>query len=379
MKTTRIIAGVPRGFTLVELLVVIAIIGVLVALLLPAVQAAREAARRMTCTNQLKQITLACHNFNDVYKRLPGASNQPNLKPWPGNANRVSMLAIILPYIEQTAVYEGISADIGRAPWDEDMTTSPYTKPISTFLCPTEGNVRRDANLKQTNYHGNRGDGILDWNWNECRGAFGNASQESLTLDTMRDGTSNTIMFSEVALGVQGGSRKMKEGVTTGHITFDSNGWGAGTKPSAALVAKGTNGMFASTAAVQGGNWQLGARWGDGQGIYTLFFTILPPNTFSFAGNDGENWGIANASSYHSGGVNVSMCDGGVRFVSDTINTTSQVEDRTGAMVGGLTVSFDDLVPVTSPMRPQDYGGPSPYGVWGAMGTSNASDSAGGP
>src|SRR5688572_16598942 len=126
-----------RGFTLVELLVVIAIIGVLVALLLPAVQAAREAARRMSCGNNLRQLGLAMHNYHDANKVFPpGLINSPE---W------TYLLYYILPYIEQTALHEGL--DVARAthvrPWfNNAITTWPKVvqgRPVPEFICPSDG------------------------------------------------------------------------------------------------------------------------------------------------------------------------------------------------------------------------------------------------
>jgi prepilin-type N-terminal cleavage/methylation domain-containing protein/prepilin-type processing-associated H-X9-DG protein len=137
----RYISRRERGFTLVELLVVIAIIGVLVALLLPAVQSAREAARRMQCTNNLKQLGIALHNFHDTNQRFPAAFEElqtsPNItgnSPW-----GCSWTARILPYIEQQAVYQIYRFD---RDWQDTTTnavaqTGPICTKIKTFMCPS--------------------------------------------------------------------------------------------------------------------------------------------------------------------------------------------------------------------------------------------------
>ena len=147
--------GNVRAFTLVELLVVIAIIGILIALLLPAVQAAREAARRMQCTNHLKQIGLAIHNFHDGRKGLPPAT----VGAWGGGAerwNRVTMFALIYPYMEQTALYDdfaqstsltypGHDPSVGFAAWRGNMWWNDQLNgdqrrmhaSVSMVACPT--------------------------------------------------------------------------------------------------------------------------------------------------------------------------------------------------------------------------------------------------
>src|SRR6476646_2441033 len=128
------------GFTLVELLVVIAIIGVLVALLLPAVQAAREAARRMQCTNNLKQLGIALHNFHDSRQSFPAALDELITSPVTGSgAGTAAWTAHILPYIEQQAVYQVYRFD---RDWADTSTnaipnTGPICAKIKVFLCPS--------------------------------------------------------------------------------------------------------------------------------------------------------------------------------------------------------------------------------------------------
>jgi prepilin-type N-terminal cleavage/methylation domain-containing protein len=237
MSTSIFTRPVRRGFTLVELLVVIAIIGILVALLLPAVQAAREAARRMQCGNNLKQIGLAAHNFNTAFNRLPPGY----LGPVPANENIgndqcVGVLALLLPYLEQQAVYDQITIDLRldkRAPtWIYDAgtwTTAQYR--LAAFRCPsdnpytsTEGtiyclntyfkppnkaelggyvidNPSGGSALGRTNYVGVAGGfGIIDVASTDLyRGCF--HSRSDYNIADIKDGSSNTLMFGETSGG----------------------------------------------------------------------------------------------------------------------------------------------------------------------------------
>ena len=139
------------GFTLIELLVVIAIIAVLIALLLPAVQAAREAARRLQCVNNEKQIGLAMHNYQESRGALPGADMVFNV-------TEISALANVLPYLEQTNVYNSINFDFSYQ--DPNNYTAMYTV-INAFVCPSDLPDAVPALGAQTNYMANMGSGIV--------------------------------------------------------------------------------------------------------------------------------------------------------------------------------------------------------------------------
>ena len=345
-----------KGFTLVELLVVIAIIGILVALLLPAVQAAREAARRMQCTNNLKQLGLACQNFHDTYNEFPTACSQNAAKAVGGsNWQRWSYACTLLPFMEQQALYdEWVTNRIGATnPWDTNDFTCAL---IPGFLCPSDGNGKTSSGTRaRISYHCNRGDYWLHWDWDECRGVFGDRERTYHTMASIEDGTSNTMLISEVRIGKQG-SNRIETGFATGV------GGGNGAAPALVSSRAGANGML--NGSVSTNDQCAGWRWADAHSVYTQWHAVLPPNSPN-GGNGPEDWSLISASSYHPGGVNVAFVDGSVHFISETIDAGDPND----------TV-FDSPYPPSDPNRPQDYGGPSVYGIWGAMGSSSGGEVA---
>lgn len=362
------------GFTLVELLVVIAIIGVLIALLLPAVQAAREAARRMQCSNHLKQLSLALHNYHDTMNAFPAA--QANHSRGANGTLKSSYgdgwgpLFCTLPYMEQAALYDQIIAYFQSTTARISPTTCPPTGDIviSTILCPSDdgGSLLTQAATSvssTTTYHSGmnymacHGDttgvferydsnnpDLCETSWN--RAPFGPLVWKSMA--SLSDGTTNTIAYSEAVTAIYGTSDRRVRGGMLKSITeiaaSPSNTY-SGTDPSACLSARNGNELSGSIVT-QNCRGRILLNGGTGPGGFT---TVLPPNSPSCTGGTNNTAtartnSIFSASSQHPGGVNVGLFDGSVRFVSETIN-----------------VGTTSAEPVLS--------GPSPYGIWGAQGT----------
>ena len=198
-----------RGFTLVELLVVIAIIGVLVALLLPAVQAAREASRRMKCTNHLKQFGVALHNYADTYKVFP------NRRGGFGGlqANRISPFVQLLPYLEQKAMHDRIQAGDPANPTAfppggprGDASWAVWNTPPPVFRCPSDpAAITRGNSDKGHNYVLCEGDQVNFVNTStNTRGMFTRLACRRFAEVT--DGTSNTLLMSETCCNVPTGN-----------------------------------------------------------------------------------------------------------------------------------------------------------------------------
>ncbi|MDR1960541.1 MAG: DUF1559 domain-containing protein, partial [Planctomycetaceae bacterium] len=287
---------VRSGFTLVELLVVIAIIGILIALLLPAVQAAREAARRMQCTNNLKQLALAEHNLHDTYQKFSPASRPQNLN----NRFWAGFVTPILPYFEQTALYERVRAacEVGHETWKPANFTyngaameSPWKENLSPVVCPSsEG--RGFNGLGKISYRCNAGDLWVNWDsFHTLRGPFGPGDRIECSFSSLSDGSSNVIMISEAEIGSDVRGVRIKGNVA---INVPYGG------PQNCKATAKSDGEF-DTAKAGTENYPdrtFGARWGGSSQAYSQFFTVLPPNSPSCTtGANVENSGlIASAS-----------------------------------------------------------------------------------
>jgi prepilin-type processing-associated H-X9-DG protein len=356
---------------LVELLVVIAIIGVLIALLLPAVQAARAAARRIQCSNNLKQIGLALHNHHDAKRELPAGLNYlvPDHSGGGDGASAASVewspQFFLLPYIEQTALYEKASTD--------DSVCSQYVNyltqtKIAGYQCPSDGIAATNKSIGTTNYvyciadiaDRTRTGGSGPATAHSKRTVFTEANKSDLSgrdFAYITDGLSNTVAFSEVCVAVITTplSRSIKGGIVPVVATCKTN------PSSCNLASVSTDGKtYKSTLTLSDTTKTTGrtnrskfiaqscrgAVFPDARIINTAFNTILKPNSPCGVASTNADYegGVLSAASYHNGGVNVAVFDGSVRFITDGIND------------GDTT-------------KPVVVDGASPYGVWGALGT----------
>jgi prepilin-type N-terminal cleavage/methylation domain-containing protein len=329
------------GFTLVELLVVIAIIGVLVGLLLPAVQSAREAARRMQCSNNLKQITLAMHNYESAHRKIPA-----NFTTGAGISGNFSVFAQMAPYYEQGNMLDLIHFDrplhVGCcpgklvAPHDTAAATA-----IAALACPSEDYDRTFSitslsgqgptqSYSGTNYAMNTGtgvgtlydtrvptDGIL---WINAKVGF-----EAIT-----DGLSNTAAFTEHLLGVLDQSpqeptvdamrRRVMMNVRCDFISRDMPPRNPGMVDY--VLPKDPNELETYTRAstlFRGWTGQRGAGWINGREYWTGYTHYHPPQS-GIPDMQSCGWGVFGARSNHFGGVHLSRCDGSVDFVTDSID-----------------------------------------------------------
>ncbi|MGL4593312.1 MAG: DUF1559 domain-containing protein [Thermoguttaceae bacterium] len=360
------------AFTLVELLVVIAIIGVLIALLLPAVQAAREAARRMQCTNHLKQLGVALHNYHDTVGSFPpcrtGTSRTGDTRGW----GIFSFYVAMLPYFEQGAIYDLVVAD----EWRTSPQNGFYQNVrIPTIACPSDsaaGKASHMGNVQTASYQGSAGDIIILSYENAYNrrgffpGSYGYVADptdtnypgvKTNTFASLSDGSSNVVAFSEAAVGTRASDQRIKGGIAN---------MSTAKGPVNDCKARGVNPTNPTQLTGTVTPFTRGQVWGHGAPRYSMFQTVLPPNSPSCteeptAGHSGHGSGITATSSYHSGGVNAVYGDGSVHFISETINASTTGMENWDASTKG------------------DPTGISPFGVWGALGSIAGGESVAAP
>lgn len=378
--------GKMSAFTLVELLVVIAIIGILIALLLPAVQAAREAARRMQCTNNLKQLGIAFHNYHDALGAFPCA--RYGIEYYSASSAMLSFHTMLLPFAEQMGVFEaymagktirghnGTASTLVAESYPSTTTALLANTVISYLSCPSDPNARIPYinNIQKSSYMGSSGDALyanMD-NSNNNRGffhslRFNNGNNVNIiysvepvwrTVGDILDGTSNTFAMSETVTGRNSNESILKANIACLEPLLGTSG---SITPAICMDVRDPldKRLFIETYRFQtaGTSMARGAVFSVGQPQNMFFNTVMPPNSPNcrlapVTGNTSRN-GLSSASSEHASGVNCLLVDGSVRFVAETVDC------------GNLATTTD----------PNSSLGPSPFGVWGAMGSIQGGES----
>ena len=361
MKTPLVRPRAGRGFTLIELLVVISIIAVLIALLLPAVQSARESARRAQCTNNMKQLALALHNYQTSHNAFPLGGTPASV---PGQAcctqggwGSWSAQAMLLPFVEQAAVYSALNLNmVNRGNGTGEATNSTgVTTRLAAFLCPSTATFTQGTFQNMpwpgNSYFASTGSS-LSWYGNDPKlGKYASTPNgpfavggPALGPQHMVDGLSNTVAFGEWRLG------DFDDSVLSPQDIGGSNNPGlfaAGDVNMASKYASFPAGAGYLAAALQacdacvkanncpgiagnnggGTHYSFNGRlWAEGMYAHALGNLVVPPNApyhycqFETGGSDTDSGAINGLSSWHPGGANVAMADGSVRFLKDSIS-----------------------------------------------------------
>jgi prepilin-type N-terminal cleavage/methylation domain-containing protein/prepilin-type processing-associated H-X9-DG protein len=374
---------VRHGFTLIELLVVIAIIAVLIALLLPAVQSAREAARRIQCVNNMKQIGLALHNYHSGNNTFPqgisinpqgSASNIGNVFQSYANWNSWSAQAEMLGYLDQTPLYNAANFNWGPYPVNQytAINNTVANTVVAGFLCPSDpnsgagrnsdvaygGNINNYAASFGTDTTGGNyawDNNPIPWNCQDPMGCVGMfAWGNSYGVQHCTDGTSNTVAYAEWLVGngqgPQGsryrGNMEMNDGNTT---TYFLNA--LTNVPQIITDLQQCATKFASEPASNAATISdyKGWRWALGCISFAAFNTIQVPNDTQYpvggcqSGSTNEAWANGawsmGAASGHPGGANILFCDGSVKFIKSSIGRITWM--GLGTRNGGEVISAD--------------------------------------
>jgi prepilin-type N-terminal cleavage/methylation domain-containing protein/prepilin-type processing-associated H-X9-DG protein len=318
-----------NGFTLIELLVVIAIIGVLIGLLLPAVQKVREAASRIKCASNLKQFGIAIHAYHDSMQFFPGVRDS-----YPAS---FSAHAHLLPFMEQTALYRQI--DFTLASTYTGTNAVPAVASVPFFSCPsdvgsvvggmgaTPGVVFGGTNYVTCTGTGKSSSGVINGDYLTADGMFvllGPSGRPPLAMRDIVDGTSNTAAMSESTYG-NGVAKLSAAPAPQDPLVLATDISGSGMDPA----------TCAATTTFIG---QRGDRWINGGYLATGYNHYLTPNSATLdCLNTSNNYGLKAARSRHPGGVNLLLADGSVRFVSNSVSpqTWTALATRAGGEVLG--------------------------------------------
>jgi len=344
-----------RGFTLIELLVVIAIIAVLISLLLPAVQSAREAARRAQCVNNLKQIGLANHNFESTNNHFP-----PGYGMYPtGGGGRANANAMILSFMESANLYGAFNLSVNinlTGPTSPNDTAQ--TQIVAAFNCPSDPSISKlmagTSSLGYSNYFGSVGatasneigtayafqepvaqragvfNVVLDRNGTSATNTNYGKVTSPCTIASITDGTSNTALYAEVIRSISVANTAAEipiESLLNVYIVTSLQG-GMDAPPAACLTFPGTRIRY------------RGQQYYRNLPQTSYYNHTTPPNYKKW--DCGDTSYVAShiaARSYHPGGVNVVFCDGSVKFIKDAVNINTW--RALGSKGGGEVISAD--------------------------------------
>jgi prepilin-type N-terminal cleavage/methylation domain-containing protein/prepilin-type processing-associated H-X9-DG protein len=337
------------AFTLVELLVVIAIIGILVALLLPAIQAARAAALRRQCSSQIRQLALASHNFVDAYKVFPVGRQYIGNNTNRADSGYLSVHFQVLPYLEDGALYRKVT--INRSANDVILNAAEKTT-VTLFRCPadlTDELLNSSSSANQVgngrnNYKACAGNLLMSGSNNNGIFIDGKSSSSSsvtrveiglMRPSKIKDGLSKTAAFAEAILG-DGDPNK---------VTIPSDWFPMSVSGTIANVKAMDSFNACQSAAMNTGGTDAsysGRNWIYGNMIPTRYNHIMPPNAKGcyVSGSNPNGNGATTASSRHNGGVNLCLADGSTKFVPDDVELP--VWHALGSRAGGETANLPD-------------------------------------
>ncbi len=404
-----------RGFTVIEMFAVVTIIALLIGLLLPSVQSAREAARRTSCANNFMQIGLAVHTYHSAFKQLPTplSGTEGSTVKGQDNDRRLSYLVPLLPFLDCPGAWDAIHRPLPRdyrviEDWEIGMMTTidesegetyaegedasaqppwvvggpepftatyyPWTIEPPMYRCPSDPGVGTPA-MGRTNYAACLGDGVMcadSGPLKEVNGRFTRdpdlAAQTEAAMRGMfvprmvmrlgdaTDGLAQTIMLGEIATDLGDHCIRTRPAAGPGaEVLRDNPNW---VRENDLIDTERPQFWQTSTSKLATTPpFGRGFRWADGMPLYTGCNTILPPNSEVVLRDDRDDcWGILPTSSRHQGGANVCFGDGSIRFITDEID------------------AGDPSQPTVYLGSSNGPGSPSPYGLWGALGTRAAGE-----